>query len=186
MERAILLSIAKANVSDGVARNICYERNQVLLQRGQIRSLHKMSQRVVTNDESMEEGDDFIQQFKKKTISYCLLYHHEEVDESGMVNAQLINEINDLPDEFVSDLPPQPGEGITGKVELDAAEHEDMATFAVENRHLFDLVRQQELLLGLAYVYPKEKRIFRLFPRVLKIDCTSGTNNEKRSLTMSV
>jgi hypothetical protein len=131
---------------------------KVLLQRGQIRSLHKMSQRVVTNDESMEEGDDFIKQFKKKTISYCLLYHHEEVH-NGRVDAQLINEINDLPDDFKSD-PAKPREGISGKVELDAVEHEDMAFFAVENRHLFDLVRVQELLLGLTYVYPKEKRIF--------------------------
>jgi hypothetical protein len=128
------------------------------------------------------DDDDFIEQFKKKTISYCLLYHHEEVDDSGSVNAQLINEINDLPDDFLPTNTPEPGEGVTGRVELDAVEHEDMAAFAVENRHLFDLVRQQELLLGLAYVYPKEKRIFRLFPRVLKIDCTSGTNNEKRSL----
>jgi hypothetical protein len=57
-----------------------------------------------------------------------------------------------------------------------------MAAFAVDNRDLFDLVREQELLLGLAYVYPKEKIVFKLFPRVVKIDCTTGTNNEKRPL----
>jgi hypothetical protein len=189
IEKAILISIAKANVSDGVSRNICYERNQVLLQRGQIRSLHKMSRRVVTNDESMEEGgDDFIEQFKKKGISFCLLYHHEEVDGSGRVNSQLINEINELPDDsMASGAGETSADCTTDRLLLDAQQHEDMAAFAVENRHLFDLVREQELLLGLAYVYPKEKRIFRLFPRVLKVDCTSGTNNEKRSLlTMTV
>jgi hypothetical protein len=46
---------------------------------------------------------------------------------------------------------------------------------------LLDLVRQQELfLLGLTYAYPKDKRVFKLFPQVLKIDCTSGTNDKKR------
>jgi hypothetical protein len=47
---------------------------------------------------------------------------------------------------------------------------------------LIDLVGSQELLLGLACIYPEEKRIFKLFPRVLKIDAISGANNEKRAL----
>jgi uncharacterized membrane protein len=59
VETAILLSVTQSNVSDGVARNLCYRRNKVLLLRGQIRCLHKMSQRVVTSDESMDEVNFF-------------------------------------------------------------------------------------------------------------------------------
>jgi hypothetical protein len=50
VERAILLSVANANASDGVARNLCYERTKVLLPHSKIRALHLMSKRVVTND----------------------------------------------------------------------------------------------------------------------------------------
>jgi hypothetical protein len=97
VKRAILLSVAQANVSDGVARNLCYQRNKVVLLRGQIHSLHKMSQHVVTSDESMDHVDDFSEQFKKKKeVSFCCLYNYEEEDKTGQVKAQLINEMNDL------------------------------------------------------------------------------------------
>jgi hypothetical protein len=75
--------VAQANVSDGVAHNICYQRNKVLVLCDQIRSLHTMSQCVVTSDESMDHVDDFIEQFKKKGVSFCCLYHHEEEDDTG-------------------------------------------------------------------------------------------------------
>jgi hypothetical protein len=181
VKTAILLSVAQANVSGGVAHNLCYQRNKVLSLHDQIRSLHKMSQCVVTSDESMNHVDDFIEQFKKKGVSFCCLYHHEEEDKTGQVKAQLVNEMNDLAPEDTPDSPPET-ECSSAKIQLDGIEHAEMSKFAVENRQLFDLVRQQELLLGLAYVYPTDKRVFKLFPRVLKIDCTSGTNDEKRSL----
>jgi hypothetical protein len=98
------------------------------------------------------------------------------------VKAQLINEINDMDTDDSAET-----ECLSAKIQLDDCEHADMSEFAAENRDLFDLVRNQELLLGLAYIYPKDKRVFKLFPNVLKIDCTSGTNNEKRPLlTMTV
>jgi hypothetical protein len=84
---SILLSVTQANVSDGVARNLCYQKNKLLVMRGQIRSLHKMSQCVVTSNESMDHVNDFIEQFKKKEVSFCCLYHHEEEDETGQVQA---------------------------------------------------------------------------------------------------
>jgi hypothetical protein len=140
-----------------------------------------MSQCVVTSDESMDHVNNFIEQFKKKGLSCCCFYDHEEEDETGQVKAQLINEMNDLGPKDTLDLPPET-ECLLAKIQLDDIEHADMSKFAVENRQLFDLVCQQELLLGLAYVYPKDKRVFKLFPRVLKIDCTSGTNDEKRPL----
>jgi hypothetical protein len=140
-----------------------------------------MSQRVITSDESMDHVDDFIEQFKKKGVSFCCLYHHEEGGTTGQVKAQLINGMNDLAPENTPNSPPET-ELLSAKIQLDDIEHADMSKFAVENRQVFDLVCQQELLLGLAYVYPKEKRVFKLFPRVLKIDCSSGMNDEKRPL----
>jgi hypothetical protein len=155
--------VAQVNGSDSVARNLCYQRNKVLLLRGQIRSLHKMSQHVVTSDESMDHVEDFIKQFKKKGVPFCCLYHHKEEDETGQVKAQLINEINDLAPEDTPDAPPET-ECVSAKIQLDNIEHADTFKIAVENRQLFNLVCQQELLLGLAYVYPKDKRVFKLFP----------------------
>jgi hypothetical protein len=109
------------------------------------------------------------------------LYHQEEEDETGQVKAQVINAMNDLAPEDTPDLPPQM-ECLSAKIQLDNIEHADRSKFAVENRQLFGVVRQQELLLGLPYVYPKDKRVFKMFPRVLKIDCTSLTNDKKRPL----
>jgi hypothetical protein len=116
---------------------------------------------VVTSNESMDHVNNFIEQFKKKGVSCCCLYHHEEEDETGQVKAQLINEMNDL---ALEDTPDSPPETLSSKIQLDDIEHADMSKFAVENRQLFNLVRQQELLLGLAYVYPKDKRVFKMFP----------------------
>jgi hypothetical protein len=41
------------------------------------------SQCVITSDESMDHVDAFIEQFKKKGVSFCCLYHHEEEDGRG-------------------------------------------------------------------------------------------------------
>jgi hypothetical protein len=77
------------------------------------------------------------------------------------------------PEDTPEDSPPET-ECLSAKIQLDNIEHTYMSKFAVENRQLFYLVRQQELLLGLAYVYPKDKIVFKLFPRVLKIKPNAG------------
>jgi hypothetical protein len=156
--------VAQANGNDGVAHNLGYQRNKVLLLRGQIRSLHKMSQRFVTSDESMDHVDDFIKQFKNKGVPFCCLHQNtKEEDNTGQVKAELINEMNDLAPEATPNAPPET-ECVSAKIQLDNIEYADTSKFAVETRQLFDLVCQQELLLGLAYVYPKDKRVFKLFP----------------------
>jgi hypothetical protein len=83
VETPIILSIANANImSDGVAQNLCCERTKVLLPRSKIWALHLMSKRDVTNDESLEH-EDLMAQFEKNKISFCLLFHHHEIDENG-------------------------------------------------------------------------------------------------------
>jgi hypothetical protein len=67
------------------------------------------------------------------------LYHHEEEDEAGQMQAQLINKINNLALEDTPDSPPET-ECLSTKIQLDNIEHADMSKFAVENRQLFDLV----------------------------------------------
>jgi hypothetical protein len=139
-----------------------------------------MSDCLTTIDASLNHAKNFLEQFKQKGVSFCGLYHHEVVDSCRQVNAQLVNEINELPNN--ADAPPTrlhrqrlnvhwPTFSLTQKTML--------TKFAFKNRELFDLVQWQELLLGMFYVYPKEKRIFKLFPKVLRIDATLGTNDEK-------
>jgi hypothetical protein len=98
----------------------------------------------------------------------------------------LVNEINVLPnDADVSPnkaAPTETAEYLSAKIQLNTKDYAGMSKFSIENRELFDLICGQELLLGLAYVYPKEKRIFKLFPKVLEIDATLGTNDKKRPL----
>jgi hypothetical protein len=88
--------------------------------------LHLLSKRVVTNDESLEH-EDLMAQFKKKKISFYLLFHHNEIDENGEANPQLINEIDDLPD---VDVGHGESEGVSAKLQPEDAQHADMAAFA--------------------------------------------------------
>jgi hypothetical protein len=49
-------------------------------------------------------------------------------------------------------------------------------------RQTYKLDSNQRLLVGLAWIYVGELRLFRLFPKVFHVDATSHTNNEKRLL----
>jgi len=50
------------------------------------------------------------------------------------------------------------------------------------HRRHYCLHDNQRLLVGLAWIYRDEQRLFRLFPKVVHVDATSHTNNEKRLL----
>jgi hypothetical protein len=75
-------------------------------------------QHAIASDGSMDHVDDFIEQFKKKGVSFCCLYHHEEEDKTGQVKAPLINEMNDLASEDTPDSSPET-ECLSAKIQLD-------------------------------------------------------------------
>jgi hypothetical protein len=180
-EKAILQSIAFSNAGDGVGRNVCYERTNVLLSRSQIKFMHGLKSRIVHSDEGIDPAeDDIISCLRRRGVAFCCLYHHKEdvvpievVDGNvELTTSQLVNEVHEVG--F--------SETLSGRLLLDQEEHKETHAFATEHRDKLLLTSNEDLLIALAFVNPKERRLFKLFPHVLKIDCTPGTNNEKRPL----
>lgn len=83
----------------------------------------------------------------------------------------LINEVHDPSDVSIS-----------GKITLPETEHLEMESFALEHRNSVGCAPEQDLLLGIAFVFPAALRHFRQFNSILRVDCTSGSNNEERPL----
>jgi hypothetical protein len=76
-------------------------------------------------------------------------------------------------------------QGTTIVNDLDGVENSDFYEMKRETgvqREKYKLETNQRLLVGLAWIYVGELRLFRLFPKVFHVDATSHTNNEKRML----
>ena len=69
--------------------------------------------------------------------------------------------------------------------ELEGIEGTDFAEMQRDTelqRNKYNMEANQRLLVGIAWIYVGEHRLFRLFPKVFHVDATSHTNNEKRVL----
>ena len=76
-------------------------------------------------------------------------------------------------------------QGFTIVNDLDGVENSDFYEMKRETgvqREKYQLEANQRLLVGLAWIYVGELRLFCLFPKVFHVDATSHTNNEKRML----
>ena len=62
------------------------------------------------------------------------------------------------------------------------SENGEVTQFIKESRDVYKCTKQQLLLMSLAWVLPKERDMFTLFPEVITVDCTADTNNESRPL----
>ena len=65
---------------------------------------------------------------------------------------------------------------------LSASENSEIYNFIVQHRQNIQVQDSQEMLVGIAWTTPTEKKFFYLYPEVLFVDVIKGTNNEKRPL----
>jgi hypothetical protein len=65
---------------------------------------------------------------------------------------------------------------------IDGTDFAEMQRDTELQRKKYNMQANQRLLVGIAWIYVGEHRLFRLFPKVFHVDATSHTNNEKRVL----
>ena len=181
-EQAILMSIANAHAGDGVCRNVCIERNSVFLNSTKIRHLHGIKGNKEM-DESIDEGGNLRQQFKENGVSFCFLYHSLQQNKSVGGSNQSGTVVNEtyIASENDSDTATISSDSI-GNLDEPRDENQNMFQYALSHREKVANADSDYLWIALAYVTPQSRRLFRLYPHVIKFDVTMGTNEEKRPL----
>ncbi len=191
-EQAILMSLANSHAGNGVCRNLCVERNSVFLSSSKIRHLHGLTGNK-DRDESAFTGDDLRKQFKEHGVSFCFLYHQLEMgenspskfDEKSQLAGTVVNETyitSDYKDDNASVHSDCIDSSSTNEEAETAKEYQDMYSYAMSHRESFSNAIDEPIWIALAYVTPQSRRLFRMYPHVLKFDVTMGTNDEKRPL----
>eukprot|EP00957_Ditylum_brightwellii_P154929 11791504-Ditylum_brightwellii.AAC.1 len=62
----------------------------------------------------------------------------------------------------------------------------DVLLFSQDKRRALQVLDDQKLLIGAAWVLEHKKRYFTMFPNVLMVDTTQQTHNERRPLATFV
>ena len=70
----------------------------------------------------------------------------------------------------------------THEIDFSFDEKEQIQEFVNNSRKAFNCQSNQFLMMGIAWVIPKERELFHLFPEVITVDTTAATNNELRPL----
>ena len=109
----------------------------------------------------MNPIEKIIHYFKKNHIDYMILYHEDQLANSlqNETHIQGVSTINSF------DIP-----------EI------DMYDYIQKSRDATRISRDHLMLMAIAWVLPKERQLFQMFPETFLIDCTFHTNNEKRPL----
>jgi hypothetical protein len=185
--QTILESIAEAEANNGVGRNVHYQKTGAILSRQQVAYIKKLKQSFSSTQDGEESSPDaMFRYFKDTRTSYCCLYHHVPIEPAVVTpithstppsTSQLVHEIRYPGDDISNDDVLH-----TNALELPSTENEDLLKFAKEHRDEMNLTDQQELMIACAWVLPKEKRLFQMYPEVIHVDATSDTNNENRPL----
>ena len=66
----------------------------------------------------------------------------------------------------------------THEIDFSFDEKEQIRVFVNNSRKAFNCQSNQFLMMGIAWVIPKERQLFLLFPEVITVDTTASTNNE--------
>ena len=66
--------------------------------------------------------------------------------------------------------------------DLSPAEHESLSTFLVTGQRAQNLDSTQKYVIALAWILPKERQLFNIFPEVITVDTVHSTNNKTRPM----
>jgi hypothetical protein len=211
-ERDVVESIGAAKALHAVARNVHFQRTGRLLSHSQVRYMHNMAEKITMalsvdgssiNIDALSDSERMFEHFKLHGVNYSLLYNHvptELASNSTSTSCQATVDNNSLtscllgmtdgesvsltsPSSLVSETHNvNDWLGSSTAVKLPPKENEDMLRFANEHRDSYKLENSQKLMIGCAWIHPKEKRLFQLFPEVVHVDSTADTNKEGRPL----
>lgn len=189
----LISQINAANASAAVARNALLVDEDKLLTRSQIRSLggfqnmyrhprkrnRKGGPKVPLTSEAT---DRLVQLVDDANYEYCMQY--ETIDNPVKSDNILLH--GQSPGKIVTAIASVSNsteESLTKRLADDPnADHSDATQYASDSRKSLKLWDEEELMITFAWVVPSAKRIFQLYPEVVKVDITASTNNEKRDL----
>ena len=160
--------------NNGVIRNVVYKATGRILSYHNITYLcKKLKQDTPEHNEllieSLSSVDQMIDFFKKNDYDYYCLLHTNFTNLDDVSNGVVTetNSNNIIPN-FIRHAKNK--------------EKKEIRDYCIKHRDIMDLNSAQHLMIAIAWVLPKEKRLFNLYPEVLFIDITSDTNKEKRPL----
>ena len=163
--KGLLREIGEINASSGVSTNLLMLRTGKYLSKQKIRWMTDLCNSLEENNDNkdnLNSTEKMMRYLDKNNLDYMILYHdHQE----GKLFNQVITE-----------------NGYTQTVDLPSTENSICLTFANDTRRVLKVDNDQSLLLGLAWVNPKEVNLFSLFPEVVFCDVISDVNKDQRPL----
>ena len=155
------------HVDDGKIGNT---RNVLLFSNGRLFSLksirhHTNKHHGLVTGSRKYSAKSMIDFLRKKKYDHIVLYHDH------IVNA-VVNGLFSM------------NKSIDGKSTFNVQQddNDEVNQFIQHSRNVHKFSYQQLLLMAIAWVHPQECELFSIFPKVITVDYTSGTNNESRPL----
>jgi MULE transposase domain/SWIM zinc finger len=176
----IISDVDNAFTNLGVAGNIIFKKYGLALPRSRIRCITGFEHGVddegnfvlSPKDKSKGDGHQLIQFLCEKKYDHVIMYHRlVQSDADSERKSELVNyyDYQSTQQESAEEL----SFGTT-------TEQQEIHQFALEQRRALRCHPDDLVMIGIAWVTPHERRLFRMFPEVLKTDCTASTNNENR------
>ena len=173
-QRKRAAELGKANTGPALGRNFFHANHDITLTPEQTRwAFCTMASESKYHYEGIKVGAEAVVEWLRSTpeLSYCIWGARPQ----NLINARLQRQAGMIFSENQYD---------DGKRDVT-----DMTAFCAEildeysaDMDTLEIQPDQNFFIACAWITNKEKRMFRLFPHVLKVDVTEGTNKESRPL----
>ena len=159
----VLENLTKSNANLGVAVNFTYQATGHMLSRQNIYWLAGLCNNLNQSNGmvSMDSTEKMVHYLKENKFDHMILYQKNSVNE------------------LWNDLNPQ---GLTHLVNLPDSEKRSYEKYVLETRKNLKVSKEDDLMVALAWVLPKESNYFRLFPETIFVDVICDVNKDKRPL----
>ena len=168
-EKDLIKDLHNANANKGLMRNVIYEKT------GQMLTLDNMAYVSGLCNSRKQLCDINFNSTTDMMLSYLADNHfdHMVLVHDPVISA-VVNEVK-----LDSSLTVLPSKKI---IEFTSNEQIQVDEFVLDNRESLNCLPHQLLLMAVVWVIPCERKLFEMFPEVVKVDCTNDTNNENRPL----
>lgn len=170
-EKKIAKSVLDSNVSKGVVKAVIAQRTGHTVSLQSCHYLHTLNDDLkrVANLNELSSSDKIIEFFKNKSYDYITLFNSVNIEDP---QTPLMSDNNLTSRSLYS----------SSSFILPSNERKDAEEFSRDNRFNRQLSNEQILLVAIAWVIPKERRLFKLFPETIFVDVVEDTNKEGRPL----
>ena len=168
-EKELIKDLHNANANKGLMRNVIYEKT------GQMLTLDNMayvsglcnSQKQLHDINFNSTTDKMLHFLAENQYDHMVLVHDPVI-------SAVVNEVK-----MDSSLLIMPAKEV---IEFASNEQIQVDEFVADHRESLRCLPHQLLLMAVVWVIPCERKLFEMFPEVIKVDCTNDTNNESRPL----